>query len=263
MSKAARSLAVAALALVCLEASAAGPPFARNTGAHPAHSPIVQGQNVAGGGLGPTTWGFAANYSGTLYGTGYYAFQVNRTYSGSNSIFGYTYSYPTFGFVNDVRAIYAFDVSSLGGLPSPVWSSFLFDTRERPSPGSEGVSVFAAIQLASTGGTHHLQGLSLFQGNNAANLDIYDAEDFENAAPFDNPELAFSGSGQTLIGSVSVSPSGAPIPIDFDVTAAVLNDLGPGGPTGPPVVEVPALDTLGLAALALLLGLAGAVFLRR
>lgn len=257
MKKTLFPLALSALALVSLEASAAGPPFVRNTAA--GSTPTRVADAVHGVGLAPSTWGFVSHYEGTLYGTGYYAFRVDLTYAGTNSIYGYTFAYPTFGFVNEIRAIYAFDVSGLDGQPSPVWSSFMFDVRETPPAGQVGLAVFAEMALASSGGTHHLTGLSLFQGNGATNLDIYDAEDFENATPFDNPELAFTGSGQTLIGTVPVSTNTV-IPIDFDVTNAVLNDLGPAAP---PVVEVPVLGTPGITALALLLALAGALLLRR
>lgn len=244
-------------ALLGWDAALAQPQFERNnapTGGRP--RPIATA-GTEGGGLAPTTWGFAANYSGTLYGTGYYAFRVDLTYAGTNSIYGYTFNYPSNGFVNDVRAVYAFDVSGLASGPSPLWSSFLFDTRESPPAGSSGLSVFAEIALVSSGGTHRLQGLSLFQGNGATNLDIYDAEDFENATPFDNPELAFSGNNP-LIGTFPVTTN-AVVPIDFDVTSAVEGDL----PPRPNVLEIPTVGTWGLLALGLLLAGFGAVILRR
>jgi hypothetical protein len=247
--------------LLCLDAAAAPPrTFERNnapTGGRP--RPIAT-PGTEGGGLAPTTWGFAAGYSGTLYGTGYYAFQVDQTYAGTNSVYGYTFNYPAYGFVNDVRAVYAFDVSGLAAGPAPLWSSFLFDTREAPPAGSSGVSAFAEIALVSSGGTHRLQGLSLFIGNGATNLDIYDAEDFENAAPFDNPELAFSGNNP-LIGTFPVTTD-VIVPIDFDVTDAVEGDLPPPAPT-PNVLEIPTVGTWGLMALGLLLAGFGAVILRR
>ncbi len=262
MTKAVRVFALSALALMAIEA-AAEPRFPRNNGPVSGRRPhLVSPQTVTGTGLAPTTWGFASHYSGTLYGTGYYAFKVNATFSGINSMYGYTYNYPTFGFVNEIRAIYAFDVAGLDGQPSPVWSAFMFDTRERPDPGNDGISSFAAIQLTSTGGNHHLTGSLLFIGNNGTNLDIYDAEDFENAAPFDHPELAFSGANNTLIGTFPIVTDQI-FPLDFDVTDAVNGDLGIAGPTGPPVVEVPVLGTPGILALALLLAGAGAFLLRR
>lgn len=218
------SLGLAALCLALpLASMAADKRFTRNS--EPAtrpHLPLARA--ATGGGLAPTTWGFVSSYSGALYGTGYYPFQVDLTYAGTNSIYGYTYNYPSAGFVNEIRAIYAFDVSSLAGLPSPVWSSFMFDTRETPAVGFDGLSAFAEVALATSGATHSLQGSALFQGNGAANLDIYDAEDFENAAPFDNPELAFSGTGNTLIGTEPVTTN-AVVPIDFDVSTAVEADL--------------------------------------
>lgn len=262
MTKAVRILALSALALLALEA-VAEPRFPRNSGPNSGRRPhLVTPQTVTGTGLAPTTWGFASHYSGSLYGTGYYAFKVDATFSGVNSMYGYTYSYPSAGFMNDIRAIYAFDVASLDGQTPPVWSAFMFDTRERPPVGNDGISSFANIQLASTGGTHHLTGSLLFLDNNGTNLDIYDAEDFENATPFDNPELAYSGVNNTLIGTFPIVTD-LIMPLDFDVTAAVNNDLGIAGPTGPPVVEVPTLGTWGVMSLALLLAGAGAFFLRR
>lgn len=261
MMKAARAVAVSALVLVAAGVSAEEPRFRRNNVPGPGRPHLVTSP-VAGAGLAPTTWGFASSYSGSLYGTGYYAFKVNATFSGINSMYGYTYSYPSAGFVNEIRAIYAFDVAGLDGQPSPVWSAFMFDTRERPPAGDQGLSSFADIQLVSNAGTHHLQGSLLFIGNQGENLDIYDAEDFENATPFDNPQLAFSGKGQSLIGTFPIVTD-LIMPLDFDVTAAVNEDLGITGPVGPPVVEVPVLDEWGLAALALLLAAGGALLLRR
>jgi hypothetical protein len=265
MKNAVRGLSVLALALAALTASADGPLFPRNNSPLEGKRPplVTQVDQPNGTGLAPTTWGFASSYSGSLYGTGYYAFKVDATFSFINSMYGYTYSYPSNGFVNDIKAIYAFDVSGLDGQPSPVWSSFMFDTRERPAPGAfKGMSSFAFIELESDGGAHRLTGSLLFTNNNAVNLDIYDAEDFENAAPFDHPELAFSGTGNTLIGTFPVTTDKI-MPLDFDVTDAVNADLGPGGPTGPPVVEVPTLGDWGLLALSGLLAVAGALLLRR
>lgn len=257
MKKLALPLALSALALVSFEALAAGPPFERNTTARPGVH--IDGP-VAGGGLAPTTWGFVSRYEGSLYGTGYYAFQVDQTYAGVNIITGRTYNYQTAGFVTEIRAIYAFDVAGLDGQPSPVWSAFLLNTREAPYLGYQGRIDFENIALTSSGGVHRLTGLSSFQNTNAANLDIYDAEDFENAAPFANPQLAYTGTGQTLIGTQAVLDFST-VPIDFVVTDAVNNDLGITG--GAPVVEVPVLGLPGITALALLLGLAGALLLRR
>lgn len=253
-----RLVAVSGLLLLSQAAFAApAPHFARNA-ASGQSGRVHVASAAAGTGLAPTTWGFAARYSGTLYGTGYYPFQVDQTYSGTNSAYGYTYSYPSFGFVNDIRAIYAFDISAIAGQTPPVWSSFMFDTRERPAAGSEGASAFGAINLVSSGNTHTLQGFAFFLGNGAANLDVYDAEDFENDAPFDNPELAFLGNNP-LIGTIPVSTD-AVIPISIDVSAAVIADIGAPLPS---VVEVPTLGAVGLAALVLLLAATGAVILRR
>lgn len=240
--------------LTGLGASPATKTFHRNNG--PAAKRPAIGKTLAPGGLAPTTWGFTSHYSGSAYGTGYYPFRVDLTYGGVNSIYGYTFNYPSSGFVNDVRAIYAFDVSSLRGWPSPIWSSFMFDTRERPSAGSSGLSAFADVQLNVNGSSKRLTGLSLFQGGYAQNLDIFNAEDFENATPFANPELAFSGNNP-LLGTVPVT-SGTPVPIDFDVSAAVDADLGFFGET-----VVPALGTWGLAGFAVLLLAAGVFLVRR
>lgn len=257
MKKLVLPLALSGLALVSFEVLAAGPPFLRNTTPRPFTSPIT---STTAGGLAPTTWGFASSYQGTAYGTGYYAFRVDHTNSGDNLLYGYTYNVPP-GLINDIRAIYAFDVAGLDGQPSPVWSAFMFDVRESPTAPGVGQSVFAEIALASSGGVHRLTGLSSFDLVNAANLDIYDAEDFENVDPFANPELAFSGTGQTLIGTQAITGGKVTVPIDFVVTDAVNNDLGISG--GTPVVEVPVLGLPGITALALLLGLAGALLLRR
>lgn len=248
---------LSALFLLAQAAVAApAPTFSRNSGPGRGDAQhLVAAPATAGGGLAPTTWGFASHYSGSLYGTGYYPFRVDLTYGGTNSIYGYTFNYPGNGFVNEIRAIYAFDVSGLAGGPTPVWSSFMFDTRERPAAGSSGLSVFAQINLVSSGNSHSLQGLALFQGNGATNLDVYDAEDFENAAPFDHPELAFSGNNP-LITTAAVTTN-TPVTLDIDVSAAVNNDLGPGP------AEIPALDFAGLAVLALLLAGVGAMMLRR
>jgi hypothetical protein len=224
--------------------------FVRNTVDRNIH-PISP--STRGGGLAPSTWGFAAHYYGSLYGTGYYPFRTNQTYAGSNSIYGYTFEYGSIGFTNDIRAIYAFDISGLVGEPSPLWSSFMFDTRERPAAGASGSSAWAFINLTTDGSNYALEGLQLFQNNNAANLDIYDAEDFENDDPFANPELAFSGNNP-LIGSVSVS-TGTVLPLNFDVTAAVRGDGGGGG--------VPTLGEYGLIAFIALLAAVGVMFIRR
>lgn len=251
-------LAPLSVLLLMAQAAVAAPatPFARNSGpGRGAVQHLVTAPATAGGGLAPTTWGFVAHYSGTLYGTGYYPFRVDLTYAGTNSLYGYTFDYASNGFVNEIRAIYAFDVSGLAGGPNPVWSSFMFDTRERPAPGDSGLSAFAQINLVSSGNTHSLQGAALFLGNGAANLDVYDAEDFENATPFAAPELAFSGNNP-LITTVAVTTDVVQV-LDIDVSAAVGNDLGPGP------AEIPALDTAGLAALVLLLAGVGTVMLRR
>ena len=111
--------------------------------------------------------------------------------------------------------------------------------------------------MISAGGVHRLEGFGLFQGNGATNLDIYDAEDFENAAPFDNPELAFTGNNP-LIGTFPVTTNTI-VPIDFDVSDAVRGDL----PPQPNPLEVPTLGAGSLAVLALLLAGLGAAILRR
>ncbi len=223
--------------------------FHRNNG--PAAQPRHIEGGTRGGGLAPTTWGFVSSYSGSLYGTGYYPFRVDLTYAGTNSLYGYTFNYPSNGFVNEIKAIYAFDISALAGVPGPVWSSFMFDTRERPAAGGSGLSAFAFINLESDGNSHTLTGLSLFQGNGASHLDIYNAEDFENAAPFDHPELAFSGNNP-LLGTVAVTTN-TTVPINFDVTSAVVGDFP---------VQIPTLGTFGLIALIMVCAGAGLFVIR-
>lgn len=255
MRTAIQATTLAVLILAAQGASAApGRPFLRNhaPGRGTWH-PIAHAGD--GAGLAPTTWGFVSHYSGALYGTGYYPFKVDYSYAGTNSMYGNTYNYPTYGFVNEIRAIYAFDVSALAGKPSPVWSAFMLDTRERPAAGNDASSGFAEINLVSNGNTHTLEGLALFFDNGATHLDVYDAEDFENSAPFDHPERAFDGN-ETLIGTIPVSTN-VILPISLDVSAAVINDLGLS------VIEIPTLNLAGLAALALLLASGGALLLRR
>lgn len=226
----------------------------RNRAANPdsARTPIA---DTVGTGLAPTTWGFTSFYSGSLYGTGYYPFRVDGTFAGINSIYGYTYNYPSLGFVNEIRAIYVFDVSGLDGQPSPVWSGFMFDTREAPAAGVRGLSSFAGMEIVSAGGVHTLQGSSLFLDNNAANLDVYNAEDFENAAPFDNPELAYSGDNP-LIGTLPVSTN-VIAPLAIDVTEAVNDDLGAVA------IPVPTLGEWGLGLFALTVAGLGVALARR
>ena len=248
---------IALLACCCVSLTGLGAPptkpFARNRG--PAATRPNLGKSTAAAGLAPTTWGFVSSYSGSLYGTGYYAFRIDQTYSGANSIYGYTFNYPSAGFQNEIKSIYAFDLSSITGSASPVWSSFMFDVRERPAAGASGLSAFAQMQLNVNSGSARLTGLSLFQGGYATNLDVFNAEDFENAAPFANPDLAFVGTNP-IIGTIPVS-SNTVIPIDFDVTAAVAADIGLAESV------VPALGTLGLAGLAALILATGVFFVRR
>lgn len=248
------------LVLVCCSVSLTGlgaapskKPFTRNKQAAAARPGIAKAATA--GGLAPTTWGFVSAYSGSLYGTGYYPFRVDATYSGANSIYGYTFNYPASGFQNEIRAVYAFDLASIVGRPGPIWSSFMFDVRERPASGSSGLAAFANMQLNVGPGSTRLTGLSLFQGGYATNLDVFDAEDFENAAPFDNPDLAFTGNNPQL-GTIPVT-SETVIPIDFDVTSAVSADLG--------LFEsvVPAAGKWGLAGFAGLLLAAGLFLVRR
>lgn len=248
------------LVLVCCGVSLTGlgaapskKPFARNRQTAATRPGIAKA--AAPGGLAPTTWGFVSAYSGSAYGTGYYPFRVDLTYSGTNSIYGYSYNYPSGGFQNDIRAVYAFDLASIVGRPGPIWSSFMFDVRERPPVGGAGVTAFANMQLNVGSGSTRLTGLSFFGGGYATNLDVFDAEDFENAAPFDNPDLAFTGNNPQL-GTIPVS-SETLIPIDFDVTSAVSADLGAFESV------VPAVGKWGLAGFAGLLIGAGIFLVRR
>jgi hypothetical protein len=95
----------------------------------------------------------------------------------------------------------------------------------------------------------------LFQGNNAANLDVYNAEDFENATPFANPELAYSGDNP-LIGTLPVS-TGTVVPLAIDVTEAVNDDLGVVA------IPVPTLGQWGLGLFALTVAGLGVALARR
>jgi hypothetical protein len=213
-----------------------------------------------GTGLAPTTWGFASKYSGTLYGSGYYAFRIDLTYAGVNSDYGYTFNYPSAGFTNDIRALYLFDVSGLAGQPGPLWSAFMFDVRQAPPAGGEGLIVLGDVSLNQAGANYSLQGLSLQQvvGGATRNVDVYDAEDLENANPFNTPELAFTGTNNVLIGSFSAA-SGAVTPFNIDVTNAVNLDAPPAQLP----VAAPALSTTGIATFALLLMASGLMVMRR
>jgi hypothetical protein len=256
----------AALSIVMLplanSASAARDPSAPPRNSAPAaHAPTALHGVAApnGVGLAPTTWGFTSKYSGTLYGSGYYPFRVDSTYAGTNSIYGYTFNYPSAGFVNDIRGVYLFDISGLVGQPSPVWSAYMFDVRQPPASGGSSLFAQGQVSLGQSGSTYSLQGLAFQQGTGAArDVDVYDAEDFENATPFDTPEAAFTGNN-TQIGTFSV-PDGTPTPFNIDVTNAVNNDAG--APLAP-AMELPALDSKALAAIALLLLGGGLLAMRR
>lgn len=209
-----------------------------------------------GTGLAPTTWGFASKYSGTLYGSGYYPFRVDLTYAGVNSIYGYTFNYPSAGFTNDIRAVYLFDISGLVGQASPLWSAYMFDLRERPAAGASGLIAFADVNLQRAGSSYSLNGLALAQGGYSQTVDVYDAEDLENPTPFANAALAFTGSRNTVTGNFAL-PNNVVTTINVDVTAAVNLDA-------PAAVAVPAptLGKLGTAAIALVLVASGLLALR-
>jgi hypothetical protein len=229
----------------------------RNTG--PAANPPTQlraAHAPNGTGLAPTTWGFTSQYSGTLYGTGYYPFRVGLTYGGTNSMYGYTFNYASAGFVNEIRAVYVFDISGLTGQPSPLWSAFMLDRRQGPAAGDSGLLVLATVNLAGGAGSYALEGQALGQGAGATDVDVYDAEDFENAAPFDTPEAAYSGNN-TLIGSFAL-PDATVTPFSVNVSAAIAGDA-----PLVPEMPVPALGSKATAAIALLLVLGGWVALRR
>lgn len=230
---------------------------ARNSQAARVVSHPLRGQsNPQGVGLAPTTWGFTSKYSGSLYGSGYYPFRVDLTYAGANSIYGYTFNYPSNGFVNDIRAVYLFDISGLVGEPSPLWSAFSFNLRERPAAGASGLFAQANVEMANVGSDFFLSGLALSQGGYSQNVDVYDAEDMENATPFANAQAAFNGPNTTLLTSYAL-PTNAVTPFNLDVTAAVRRDA--------PVavaVPAPALGNLGIAAVALLLMGSGLLVMR-
>ncbi|MCC6506300.1 MAG: hypothetical protein IT475_12740, partial [Aquimonas sp.] len=226
-----------------------------------------------GAGLAPTTWGFVSNYTGTLYGTGYYAFRVDRTYGGTNSIYGYTFQYPSNGFVNDIRAVYVFDISGLLGEPSPLWSAFMFDARETPPDGGQGLMVLAQVRISQAGTDYTLDGVSLRQSSGGGNttegmtaiVDVYDAEDFEDTANFSNPEDGFTGPNNALIANFS-SPFNTATPFSIPITSAIDADAPAGNGLPPPLVQpdvIPAAGSLGKGLIALVLLLTGVWMLRR
>ncbi|MEZ5456610.1 MAG: hypothetical protein R3F04_10960 [Lysobacteraceae bacterium] len=226
----------------------------------------------SGTGLAPTTWGYVSSYSGSLYGTGYYAFRVDNTYNGNNSIYGYTFQYPSIGFVNDIRAVYVFDISGLLGEPSPLWSAFMFDARETPPDGSSTLMALADVQINQSGTDYTLDGLSLRQSNGGdvipegtAIVDVYDAEDFEDTADFSTPEDGFSGASNTLIANFS-SPFGTVTPFSINITGAIDADAPAGNGLPPPLAQpdvIPAAGSLGKGLIALVLLLTGAWMIRR
>lgn len=208
-----------------------------------------------GGGLAPTTWGFVSHYTGTLYGTGYYPFRVDLTYAGTNSIYGYTFNYGSMGFVNDIRAVYLFDISGLIAQPGPIWSAYMLEARPTPAAGGSSLVVYSAVSMGSAGGVYTLDGTGLTVGAGARDVDVYDAEDFENPTPFNTPEAGFAGTA-ALIGSFNMLDN-TPTPFSVNISNAVAGD----GPT--PNVPVPALGTLATSAIALLLVVGGVLVLRR
>ena len=130
----------------------------------------------------------------------------------------------------------------------------MFDVRENPPSGSSGLSVFAQIALEQSGMNYALTGSWLFQGNGATNLDIYDAEEFENNDPFASPQLAFTGNNP-LIGTVPVTTNTVGS-LNFDVTNAVQADLGP-------LIEIPTMGTYGLIIFLVALSIVALVFIRK
>ena len=244
------------------QADAARDPAAptRNSVASANSSGALHGVAAPNGtGLAPTTWGFAAKYSGTLYGSGYYPFDVDYTYGGANSVSGYSFNYPSF--MSDTRSVYLFDISGLAGQPSPVWSAYMFDIRQPPTAGTAGTIAFAQLSLEQAGANYSLQGVAYQEDSgNARDVDVYDAEDFENATPFNTPEAAYTGNN-TQIGTFAL-PDSTATPFNVDVTAAVGADGGGGQPLAP-AMELPTLDPKALAAIALLLLGGGLLAIRR
>jgi hypothetical protein len=235
-----------------LAAALPGDAPARNT--QTAKTPQRIPQAPDGGGLAPTTWGFVSHYTGTAYGTGYYPFRVDLTYGGTNSIYGYTFNYPSAGFVNDIRAVYLFDISSLIAQPGPVWSAYMLEARQKPAAGNSSLVVYSGVSMESAGSVRTLEGTGLTQGAGARDIDVYDAEDFENPDPFNTPEAGFAGTA-ALIGSFNMADNVA-TPFSVNISNAVAGDT-------PSNIPVPALGTLATAAIALLLVLGGVLMLRR
>jgi len=124
-----RSMLFAALSIALPAFAVAALPEGvhRNKDASPNRPQVFSGIQPNGSGLAPTSWGWASRYSGSEYGTGSYAFDENFTYNGYNSIGGYNNQYPSYGFVNEARGVYVFDISGLVGEPSPLWSAFMLD----------------------------------------------------------------------------------------------------------------------------------------
>lgn len=142
--------------------------------------------------LAPTTWGFFGQY--TSYSvTGSYTFRVSSTSGGVNYIRGGEWNQTSYwpSFVNQERALYVFDLSTVGAI----------------------VSARFTMQATSE--------------NSPLTLTFFDAEDFglENAAPWAIPTTAFNP-GPTAIGTAALSGGLVTDNVSVDVSPAATADVG-------------------------------------
>jgi len=231
-------------------------------------------EHVRGGGLAPTSWGWASRYSGSQYGTGSYAFDENFTYNGYNSIGGYNFQYPSNGFANEARGVYVFDISGLVGEPSPLWSAFMLDVHNAPPDGTAQFQALWDLSINQSGNNYTLDGNAYVStgGGDSINgfgpyvMDVYDAEDFETPAVVTDATagLAFTPANQ-FIANFNV-PDAVPTPFSVDISAAVNADAPSGGGLPDPLPQpnmIPSMDVFGKSLAALALVLTGLWMVRR
>lgn len=269
-------LAALTMALPHLASAALPDGFQRNKDRSPNRPQVFENlEQPRGGGLAPTSWGWASAYSGTAYGTGSYAFDENFTYNGYNSIGGYNNQLPSSGFVNEARGVYVFDISGLVGEPSPLWSAFMLDVRAAPPDGTSQFQALWNLSINQSGNNYTLDGNAYVAdggGGDSVNgqvahiIDVYDAEDFETLGVVTDATagLAFTPANQ-LIANFS-APDSTATPFSINITAAVDVDAPTGGGFPDPVPQpsvIPALDLIGNALVALALVLSGFWMVRR
>ena len=271
-----RSMLFAALsiALPALAGAALPEGVHRNKDVSPNRPQVFANIQPNGGGLAPTSWGWASQYSGSAYGTGSYAFDENFTYNGYNSIGGYNNQFPSSGFVNEARGVYVFDISGLVGEPSPLWSAFMLDVHSAPPDGTQQFQALWDLSINQSAGNYTLDGNAFVSagGGDTVNgqvahvIDVYNAEDFETGGVLDDTTagLAFTPANQ-FIANFS-APDGTPTPFSINITAAVNADAPTGGGLPDPLPQpdvIPTLDVLGKALAALALVLSGLWVARR